>query len=167
MVAIADRVREITTSTGTGAVTLGGAVPGYRAFATAFANGTQVYYCIAADPAVGSWEVGIGTLGAGTLTRNTVLASSSGGGAVAFSAGIKDVFVTAPASKLPLLDAAGDLTLIGSLTAALAFFGVTTMTGAQLNTATQATAAVGRFRWNATYGTAEMRLLGGNIDLHV
>lgn len=100
--AIADRVRETTSTTGTGTVTLLGAVAGFSSFSTAFpAASTQVYYCIATI-APGSWEVGIGTftLSGTTLSRTTVLASSNAGAAVTFPAGLKDVFVAIPASKM-------------------------------------------------------------------
>lgn len=94
MALIADRVAETTTTTGTGTVTLAGAKSGYRAFSAAFSVADQVYYAIVGAT---EWEVGIGTLGSGTLARTTLLASSTGS-AVSFSAGTKDVFCTAPAS---------------------------------------------------------------------
>lgn len=95
---VADRVKETTTTTGQGTVTLAGAVTGYQSF-SAVGNGNTTYYCIAAQ--VGNeWEVGIGTYTASgtTLSRDTVLASSAGGTTkTTFSAGVKDVFVTYPA----------------------------------------------------------------------
>ena len=96
---LADRVKETTTTTGTGAVTLAGASSGFQSFA-AIGNGNTTYYTIAAN--VGTeWEVGIGTYTSSgtTLSRDTVLASSNSGSLVNFSAGTKDVFVTYPASK--------------------------------------------------------------------
>jgi hypothetical protein len=100
--AVADRVRELTTTTGTGTVTLLGAVNGFASFSTAFpAASTEVYYCIATT-LPGDWEVGIGTftLSGTTLSRTTVISSSNAGALVNFSAGTKDVFVTMPASKM-------------------------------------------------------------------
>lgn len=97
---ISDRVRETSTTTGTGTFTLAGASPGFVSFATAFpAASTQVYYCIAMA-APGDWEVGIGTftLSGTTLSRTTVLSSSNAGALVNFAAGTKDVFVTLPSS---------------------------------------------------------------------
>ena len=96
---IADRVKETTTTTGTGTVTLGGAVTGYQSFA-AIGNGNVTYYTIAGQ-GTSEWEVGIGTYTSSgtTLTRTTVLASSNSGSLVSFSAGTKDVFVTYPAEK--------------------------------------------------------------------
>lgn len=93
---LADRVKETTTTTGTGTVTLLGASTGYQSFA-AVGNGNTTYYCIAGQTG-SEWEVGIGTYtSAGTtLARNTVLSSSNAGSLVNFSAGTKDVFVTLP-----------------------------------------------------------------------
>lgn len=101
---IKDRVRETTATTGTGTVTLAGAVSGYQSFA-AIGNGNTTYYCIAGQ-GTNEWEVGIGTYtSAGTtLSRTTVLSSSNGGSLVPFSAGTKDVFVTQPASRAVFQD---------------------------------------------------------------
>jgi hypothetical protein len=95
---LADRVRETTTTTGTGSITLAGAVGGYQSFSVV-GNGNTTYYCIASQSA-SEWEVGVGTYtSSGTiLARTTVLSSSNAGAAVNFSAGTKDVFVTYPAS---------------------------------------------------------------------
>lgn len=90
---VADRVRETTTTTGTGDVTLAGAVSNFRAFSAVCADQDNVFYAIIHRSAT-EWEVGYGTWNvAGTLTRTKVLASSNAGAAVNFSAGTKDVFV--------------------------------------------------------------------------
>ena len=96
---VADRVKETTTTTGTGTVTLAGAVTGFQSF-SAVGNANTTYYCIAGQ-GTSEWEVGIGTYTSSgtTLSRDTVLASSNAGSAVNFSAGTKDVFVTYPAGK--------------------------------------------------------------------
>jgi len=97
MASIADRVRETTTTTGTGTVSLGGATTGFQAFSSAFTSGTVVYYCITDGT---NWEVGSGAVTTGTpwaLARSTVLASSNAGSLVSFGAGSKDVFCTLPA----------------------------------------------------------------------
>jgi hypothetical protein len=98
-IVLADRVKETTTTTGTGTVTLLGASTGFQSFA-AIGNGNQTYYTIAAQSG-SEWEVGIGTYtSAGTtLSRDTVLGSSNSGSLVNFSAGTKDVFVTYPAER--------------------------------------------------------------------
>lgn len=90
----ADRCKETTTSTGTGAITLAGAVAQFQSFASAFAVGTRVMYAIVGQTGT-EWEVGKGTLtGTTTLTRDTVRSSSNAGDLVNFSAGTKDVFAT-------------------------------------------------------------------------
>lgn len=92
-----DRVKETTTTAGTGTITLAGAATGFQSF-SAIGNANQTYYTIAAQTGT-EWEVGIGTytLAGTTLSRDTVLASSASGAKVTFSAGTKDVFVTYPA----------------------------------------------------------------------
>lgn len=97
---LADRVKDTTTSTGTTAITLSGTAPtGYQAFATAFGSASLVVpYCIVGTS---EWEVGKGTFNGTTgLTRDTVRSSSNSGALVNFSAGTKDVFVTANAELL-------------------------------------------------------------------
>jgi len=92
---IADRVRETTTTTGTGTLSLDGAVAGFQAF-TAVGNNNTTYYTIQGTT---EWEVGIGTYLSNTLSRDTVLSSSNGGSKLLLTAGTKDVFVTLPAGK--------------------------------------------------------------------
>ena len=94
-----DRVKESSTTTGTGTFTLGGATTGFQSF-SAIGNGNSTYYSIV-NASTGEWEVGIGTYTASgtTLSRDTVLESSNSGSAVDFGAGSKDVFVTYPAER--------------------------------------------------------------------
>jgi len=103
---VADRVKESTTTTGTGTLTLLGAATGFTTFVAGVGSGVTVYYTIAGPS---EWEVGVGTTGAGTLTRTTVLSSSNGGSLVNFSAGTKDVFCTYPAGKAVMTDDAATL----------------------------------------------------------
>jgi hypothetical protein len=94
-----DRVQESSTTEGTGAVTLSGAVIGFQTFSSSIGVGNTTYYTITGT-GNSEWEVGIGTLsGSSTLTRDTVLSSSNSGSLVNFSAGAKSVFVTYPASE--------------------------------------------------------------------
>ena len=97
---LADRVKETTTTAGTGTVTLAGASTGFQSFAVV-GNANTTYYCIAGQT-TSEWEVGVGTYTSSgtTLARTTVLANSAGTQptALTFSAGTKDVFVTYPAS---------------------------------------------------------------------
>jgi hypothetical protein len=106
---INNRVRELTSTEGTGAVTLGGAVGGFQTFSAGIGNDNTTYYTISIN-SENEWEVGLGTLNSdsSTLTRTTVLESSNGDAAVDFSAGSKEVFCTLPAEKAVYLDASDD-----------------------------------------------------------
>ena len=112
---LADRVQETTTTTGTGAVTLLGAVLGYQTFAV-IGNGNTTFYTIA-DQGGSNWEVGLGTYSTTgpTLSRTTVLASSNSGSLVNFAAGTKAVFVTYPSEKSVNLDASGNVSALGTV----------------------------------------------------
>ena len=105
-----DRVQETTTTTGTGTLTLGGAVTGYQSF-SAIGNANTTYYAIYASGGT-EWEVGIGTYTASgtTLSRDTVLSSSNSGSLVSFSAGTKNVWCDYPAGKAAYQDASGVVT---------------------------------------------------------
>ena len=96
---VRDRVKETSTTAGTGTFTLAGASTGYQSF-SAIGNGNTTYYTIAMQTG-SEWEVGLGTYTSSgtTLSRDTVLASSSGGAKVNFPAGTKDVFCDYPAGK--------------------------------------------------------------------
>lgn len=92
---IADRVRETSTTSGTGALTLAGAVTGFQRFSAVCSVGDEVQYVITEGA---SWEVGVGIYSAtNTLTRSTVLASSNAGSLVTFTGASKDVVLTLPA----------------------------------------------------------------------
>jgi hypothetical protein len=105
----ADRVKETTTTTGTGNVTLAGAATGYEAFSANMANTDTCFYCIAGQTTA-EWEVGLGTFVSATpaLARTTVFASSNANALVSFSAGTKDVFITALAERLALPEMTAD-----------------------------------------------------------
>lgn len=96
----ADRVQEVFTTTGTGTISLGGAVTGYQSFGSAMTNGQTCYYA-ATDGT--NWEVGLGTYASSgnTLARTSVLSSSNGGSAVNWSAGTKSIWMDLPAAALP------------------------------------------------------------------
>ena len=103
-----DRVKETSTTTGTGVLTLAGAVTGFETFSSAIGNTNTTYYAIV-NTVNAEFEVGLGTVGAGTLTRTTVISSSNSDSAVDFAAGTKNVFCTLPASKSVILDASGNI----------------------------------------------------------
>ena len=169
---LADRVRETTTTTGTGAVTLGGAYTGFQTFSAAIGNANTTYYTIA-NVTTNEWEVGIGTYTSGTnsLSRDTVLASSNSGSLVSFVSGSKDVFVTQPAERAVYVGSNGTTVSLNILTASgdSSF----TSTGAlQIpvgTTGQQPTGANGKIRYNTTLSqyegynssTSTWALLGG------
>jgi len=112
---LGDRIRQSTTTTGTGPFSLTSATGSYQNFRDEFTNGATLYY-FAFDGT--NWEGGIGTLTYGspdTLTRTTVLSSSNADAAVNFSAGTKTVICTFPARKLPYYNASDALVLLGGV----------------------------------------------------
>jgi hypothetical protein len=123
-----DRVRETSSTTGTGTLNLGGAVGGFQTFVAGVGDGNTTYYAIV-HRTENEWELGVGTVTdatTDTLARTTVISSSNSDSAVDFSAGTKDVFVTQPASKAVYEDAGSDVTLpddliLGSDSAVLKF----------------------------------------------
>jgi len=132
---IADRVRETSTTVGTGNIVLGGAVAGFIAFSSVMSNGDTTYYGIVL---ANSWEVGIGTYTASTnsLARTTVLASSNAGALVDFPSGTKNVILTQPSERAVYVNgtsivAANGATVPNSLLAnnSVTFNGVTVALG--------------------------------------
>jgi hypothetical protein len=115
--AVADRVKETTTTTGTGTVNLGGALDTFQTFVAGVGGGNTTYYSIFHQTA-NEWEVGIGTVtdaATDTLSRDTVISSSNSDALVNFSAGTKDVICTLPSEKSYVLDDAGDTTISADL----------------------------------------------------
>ena len=108
---VADRVRETTTTTGTGTYTLAGAVTGFETFGS-IGNSNTTYYCCTDGT---DFEVGVGTYTSSgtTLARTTILQSSNSDSAVNWSSGTRQIFCTLPAEKSVVLDSSGDLTLTG------------------------------------------------------
>ena len=128
-IVLKDRVKETTTTTGTGTITLAGAVSGFQSFA-AIGNGNETFYTIAGG---GEWEVGIGTYTSSgtTLSRDTVLESSNSGSLVNFSAGTKDVFVTYPAERTITGGGGGIGALVVNATTVTENYTIATGTNAQ------------------------------------
>ncbi len=114
-----DRVRETSTTTGTGAMTLGGAEQSFITFAAGIGNSNETYYAISLRGGA-EFETGRGTLNGSstTLTRTEVFKSSNSDNAVSFSAGTKDIFCTLPASKAVFEDASSNVTVPADLTVA-------------------------------------------------
>jgi hypothetical protein len=98
-----DRVKETTTSTGTGTINLAGAADTFETFVAGIGTTNTCFYCISHQTA-NEFEVGIGTVtdaSPDTLSRDTIISSSNSDSAVSLSSGTKDVFCTYPASKAP------------------------------------------------------------------
>ena len=107
---INDRVKETSTSSGTGDITLAGAVEGFISFNTGIATGNTTYYAIR-NEGVDQFEVGLGTLtNATTFARTTIIDNSNGDtNPVNFTTGTTlNIFCTLPASKAIYLDADGN-----------------------------------------------------------
>jgi hypothetical protein len=109
---VKDRVKETSTTTGTGTFTLLGAAAGFQSFSV-IGNSNTTYYTIDGGT---EWEVGLGTYTSSgtTLSRDTILESSNGGSAVNFSAGTKNVFVTYPAERALYTDASSNAIALGT-----------------------------------------------------
>lgn len=108
---VKDRVKQFSTTSGTGTITLGATPTGFQAFSV-IGDGSTTYYAIV-DNNNGDWEVGLGTytLSGTTLSRDTVLASSNSGSLVNFGSDNKEVFVTYPAEKAVYEQASGIVAL--------------------------------------------------------
>ncbi len=148
---IKDRVKETTTTTGTGTLSLAGAETGFESFSV-IGDGNTTFYGISS---LGSseWEVGIGTYSSsgGTLARTTVLSSSNSGSAVNLSAGTKTVCVTQPSEKAVYVSASPGLS---GLTLAGAVSGTSGVLSGTVSAATFDGAFIGNITGDVT----------GNID---
>ena len=113
---IKDRVKETTTTTGTGAIALGGAATNFVTFSSVLSDADTTYYAIV-DTSNSAFEVGLGTYASSgnTLTRTTVLASSNSGSAVNLQAGTKSIFCAFPADKAVVEDANGTVVIDGNV----------------------------------------------------
>ena len=113
---VKDRVKQTTTTTGTGSIVLNGNVSGFQTFTAALSNGDTTYYGIF-EPSTNEYEVGLGTWteSSATLARTTVLESSNSGSAVNLTAQA-EVFITQPAEKAVYLDSSNNVTLGNDLT---------------------------------------------------
>ena len=106
---INDRVKETSSTTGTGALSFAGATSGFETFAAGIGNSNTTYYAIVNTDTPTEWEVGLGTLNgdSSTITRTTPISSSNSDSAVDFGAGTKEIFCTLPASKAIIKNASG------------------------------------------------------------
>lgn len=127
----ADRIRDTTTSAGTGSITVSGTPPtGYLTFSAVLSVGDTFYYAIQGQ-GTSEWEVGIGTYSsANVFARTTILSSSNSNTIVTFSAGTKDVFITLAAARTLQLDSSGNAPALGTPTSAT----LTNATGLPIST---------------------------------
>jgi len=142
---IKDRVKETTTTTGTGTINLAGAASGFQSFVSGVGDGNTTYYVIE-DANGTAWEVGIGTItdaSPDTLARTTVLASTNSNSQINLSSGTHTVFGTYPAGKAVYLDASGNLSHTVALTTDTSGNYVATITGGTGITSTGATSGEG------------------------
>ena len=111
---LSDRVKETSSTTGTGTLTLTGAVTGFETFTANLSDGDSTYYCCTDNT---DFEVGLGTFASSgtTLARTTILSSSNSNNAVNWSSGTRTVFCTLHAIKAVILDASGNVSLGGNL----------------------------------------------------
>ena len=114
---LADRVKESTTTTGTGNIALGGAVTNFETFSANLSNSDTTYYAIV-DNTNNAFEVGLGTYNSsGNTLSRSVIASSNSNSAVNLSAGTKEVFITAVADKIVMEDGSNNVAIGGTVTA--------------------------------------------------
>jgi len=160
-----DRVKETTTTTGTGSFALAGAVTGYDSFGQ-IGNGNTTYYAVYLDGG-SEWEVGIGTYTApSTLSRDTILASSNAGSVVTFSAGQKTIWCDYPAGKAVYTDATGSISQtivnISGITG-----DISTPDSITFDTTAAETSATAKLFWDDGDGVLSNGLKGGNVTLQV
>jgi len=159
-----DRVKETTTTTGTGSFSLAGAVTGYDSFGQ-IGSGNTTYYAVYLDGG-SEWEVGIGTYTSpSTLSRDTILASSASGAKVTFSAGQKTIWCDYPAGKAVYLDASGSISEpivnISGLSGA-----ISTVDTIAFDTTYATTLTAGQIGWNGN-DTLGLGMIGGNVIQHI
>ena len=160
-----DRVKETTTTTGTGSFSLAGAVTGYDSFGQ-IGSGNTTYYAVYLDGG-SEWEVGIGTYTSpSTLSRDTILASSNSGSVVTFSAGQKTIWCDYPAGKAVYTDASGSISQtivnISGITG-----DISTPDSITFDTTAAEASAVGKLFWDDGDGVLSNGLKGGNVTLQI
>jgi hypothetical protein len=160
-----DRVKETTTTTGTGSFSLAGAVTGYDSFGQ-IGSGNTTYYAVYLDGGT-EWEVGIGTYTSpSTLSRDTILASSNSGNIVTFSAGQKTIWCDYPAGKAVYTDALGNISrTIGDISAITG--DIATPDSITFDTAAAEVSAVAKLFWDDGDGVLSNGLKGGNVTLQI
>ena len=122
---INDRVKQTSTTTGTGTLNLSATIPtGFRSFVDGIGNTNTTYYAIY-ETGTNNFEVGVGTVtdaATDTLSRDTVISNSLGNTSkINFVSGaVLDVFCTLPADKAVYLDASTPAVPVGAASAGFA-----------------------------------------------
>lgn len=153
--ALYDRVQETSSTTGTGPLTLTGAVLGYRTFLSVSSSALdQHYYTITDQTASADWEVGFGNYdpALNTFARTTVLSSSNGGALVNFTSGALYIFATYPANRGVYVDSFG-LIVANTTTPAVLSIG---NGGTNSNNVTKAFSAIKGFVANGSGATLNL-----------
>ena len=160
---IADRVKQQSSTTGTGAMTLGTSVTGFQVFSAVCSNGDTFHYAIV-HLTLGSWETGLGTYNTGGTVSRSVLTSSNSNNLVDFAAGTKEIFITPVASNIVLKNNTGAITP-GVVKTATINFGDTASSGgsfsitdAAATTASVITISPSASTANGAYGGDELEM---------
>ena len=170
-----DRVKETTTSTGTGTINLGGAETGFETFVAGIGNSNTTYYCIQAQGG-SAFEIGVGTVtdaSPDTLSRTAIISSSNSDAVVDFGAGTKDVFCTLPASKAVIEDNSTNADIAGNLTVGGTVDGVDIAARDAVLTSTTTTAnaalpkAGGTMTGQISFGDNVKASFGASDDLEI
>lgn len=106
---LANRVKETSSTSGSGVIVLDGASTNYQSFSSVLSNGDTTYYTILNSP---NWEVGLGTYNSSTLSRDTILSSSNSGNRITLF-GQSSVFIAYPSEKSIYKDQ-NDQVVVGS-----------------------------------------------------
>jgi hypothetical protein len=160
---IADRVKQVTTTTGTGALTLGTSVTGFQVFSAVCSNGDTFHYAVV-HLTNGSWETGLGTYNTGGTVSRSVLTSSNSNQLIDFASGNKEIFITPVAGNIVLKNNTGALTP-GVIKTVTLDFGNTPTTGMSFSvsdssatTASVITISPSASTANSAYGGDELEM---------
>jgi hypothetical protein len=151
-----DRVKQFTVTNGTGTLTLGATVTGFDTFSSSIGNGNTTYYAIYHENTT-EWEVGVGTVGANTISRDTVLSSSNNNLLVNFTDGSKVVWCDYPASKSVYLDQNNNAVINN---------GIVSPNYVEFDTSYATPLTAGQLGWNGN-NTLGLGMIGGNVVQHI
>lgn len=160
---IADRVKETTSTQGTGNIALDGTVTGFQTFSAACGNTDQFHYAIV-HLTDGSWETGLGTYYTGNIVARSVLTSSSGNALINFASGSKEIFITPVARNIVVKNNTGAITPGVVKTVTLDFGNVAT-TGDTFTVADSAATTSSLITFTASASTANSAYGGDELEM--